>query len=159
MPTYKVPVSRTIAEQVAQELEQALLQLGFKRVQFAGSLRRREVTIGDLDVIVEGDLSLLAKLAGAEFKEQGAARVTIIWHNMQINLFQALPENWGSHLLYLTGPKGSTIGLRVKAKMKGWILNQYGLFDSSGNKIASETEEEIFRALNHPMKPPELRGK
>ena len=53
---------------------------------------------------------------------------------------------WGSALLYFTGSKEHNILMRKKAIARGWKLSEYGLFEGE-NIIASETEEEIFEAL------------
>ena len=48
--------------------------------------------------------------------------------------------------------------MRKIAIKKGFKLNEYGLFDRKTNeKVAGETEEEIYRQLGLPYIPPELR--
>src|SRR4029079_18163304 len=61
-------------------------------------------------------------------------------------------------LLYFTGSKGHNIKLRQRALARGWTLNEYALSELEGGKIiASETEEEIYRALGLAYIPPVLR--
>jgi DNA polymerase (family 10) len=47
--------------------------------------------------------------------------------------------------------------MRELAIKKGWKLNEYGLFDEKGKKIAGRTEEEIYEKLGLEWIPPELR--
>jgi DNA polymerase (family 10) len=70
---------------------------------------------------------------------------------------RVLPDKeFGSALQYFTGSKEHNIALRKIAIEKGMKLNEYGLF--KGKKlIASETEEEIYKALGLPYFEPELR--
>jgi len=61
--------------------------------------------------------------------------------------------------LFLTGPQEFNIIMRGRAKRKGMILNQKGLYNRETREwIAGENEEEIFNALGLEYKEPELRG-
>src|SRR5262249_36945576 len=56
------------------------------------------------------------------------------------------------------GSKGHNIKLRQRALSRGWGLNEYALAEIEGGKvIASETEEQIYRALGLAFIPPILR--
>src|SRR5439155_1631832 len=60
--------------------------------------------------------------------------------------------------MYFTGSKAHNIKLRQRAIERGLLLNEYGLIDNeSGKVIASQTEEEIYRALGLPWIPEVLR--
>lgn len=162
MPSYKVEMPIEQAEAISDKfIEQFNKNKEITNIQVTGSIRRKESKVGDIDIVVEieYDLSFLAYIPGFDIKESGTDRVTGIYQNQQINVFRAEKEYWGATILYTTGPKGSAIGMRMKAKFKNMTLNQYGLFDTTGKKIAGKTEEGIFEALGHKMKPPELRGK
>jgi len=134
-----------------------------KRIEIAGSIRRKTPSPNDIDIVVipgkdmqklkDTITSLGEKIAGGE------KRIDLVVDGVKVNIYFAEPENWGAMLLRWTGPFGGNIGLSVKAKKKGWKLSQYGLTDENGNLIASKTEEEIYNALDLPWKPPELRGK
>src|SRR5439155_19829630 len=59
---------------------------------------------------------------------------------------------------YFTGSKAHNIALRDRAIGRGFKLNEYGLFRTEGDeRVASETEEEIYAALGLAWVPPELR--
>lgn len=161
MPSFKnqTKMSRFEAEKLAEEFTAELAKIGITHTQIAGSIRRTEDWIGDIDMILEGDLSLLAQIPGAKVMEGGKERVTLLWRNQQINAFRAEPSYWGAMLFYLTGPSSYTIAYRMKAKVKGWHLDQYGLFDKDGKKLAGETEEGIYKAFDKNYKIPSKRGK
>jgi DNA polymerase (family X) len=64
----------------------------------------------------------------------------------------------GAALLYFTGSKGHNIKLRQRALTRGYTLNEYALSETEGGRVvASETEEQIYRALGLPFIPPVLR--
>ncbi|KAJ7454997.1 DNA polymerase lambda [Mycena galericulata] len=76
----------------------------------------------------------------------------------------------GAALLYYTGDDIFNRAIRYKANRLGYSLNQKGLFagvvrdprqrtvkTNTGNVIASETEEEIFRMLDVPFQQPHER--
>jgi DNA polymerase (family 10) len=159
MPSYKTATPRAEALRISGELRTAMKNIGFAEIMFCGSLRRGEQTIGDLDVAIQGDLRLIPQIPGIEIKESGDTHVTFIYQGMQVNCYRGEPSYWGALLLYMTGPKGSTIGMRLKSKTKGYLLNQYGLFDKNNVKIAGETEESIYAAFGMPYKEPSRRGK
>jgi DNA polymerase IV len=75
----------------------------------------------------------------------------------------------GAALIYFTGNDVFNRSLRLLASKKGMGLNQRGLFKDTlrgpgrvklarGTCIASASEEEIFRILGVPWRPPELRN-
>jgi DNA polymerase (family 10) len=157
MPSYKVGMSLHEAKEMVSELTDRFLGLGAHRIEVSGSVRRGKQEIGDLDLIVDGDIIALARGVQGELKEVGTQRTTMLYRGQQVNLFYA-KSNWGAMQFYLTGPKNYAIGYRMKAKTMGMKLDQYGLW-KDGVVIAGETEEEIYLALGKVYKAPELRGK
>jgi DNA polymerase (family 10) len=64
----------------------------------------------------------------------------------------------GAAQLYFTGSKGHNIKLRQRALARGLTLNEYGLSELEGGRLlASETEAQIYQALDLPWIPPVLR--
>lgn len=57
---------------------------------------------------------------------------------------------------YFTGSKAHGIAMRQRAQKRGFKLNEYGLFKGD-KRVAGATEDEIYRALDLPWIPPELR--
>jgi DNA polymerase (family 10) len=66
-------------------------------------------------------------------------------------------NSFGSALQYFTGNKEHNIELRKIALTKKYRLNEWGLFNSNGEKIAGTNEEEIYNNLGLTWIPPELR--
>lgn len=140
----------------------------------AGSLRRWRETIGDIDVLAAGDdhEAVVDRFTGwegvSDVIEAGTTKVSIRANGMRVDLRIVDPEEWGSALQYFTGSKDHNVRLRTYAIKRDLKINEYGLFDVSeiddpdsgqrvGDRIAGETEEEIYEALDLPWIPPELR--
>ncbi len=67
-------------------------------------------------------------------------------------------DSFGAALQYFTGAKEHNVPLRQIAIDEGYKLNEYGLFDKeTDEKIAGESEEEIYEELGLRWIPPELR--
>ena len=66
-------------------------------------------------------------------------------------------ESFGAALQYFTGSKAHNIRLRERAVARGWKLNEYGLFDRGGKRLAGEREEDIYCTLDLAYIPPEIR--
>jgi hypothetical protein len=143
---------------ISEELEKDLRNAGFDEVEVVGSIRRREEDVGDIDVIVHGDMENIKKIS-SDITELGDKRATFTYGgDTQVNLWYSPLETWGAAVFAYTGPRGYVIGYRKRAKEQGLLLNEEGLFDKSGNLVAGATEEEIYQALNKEWKPPEERG-
>jgi DNA polymerase (family 10) len=113
----------------------------------AGSLRRKEPIVGDIDIVSVGLFSKYVE--GATFISGGDTLRTYLFEDTQVNVMIAKPEYLGATLLYATGSGKWGLILRAKAKRKGYKLNRYGLFvRDTGELVASHTEAEIFNALD-----------
>lgn len=70
---------------------------------------------------------------------------------------RVIPEgDYGSALQYFTGSKEHNIATRKIAIGKGLKLNEYGIFRKN-KKIASRTEENVYKIIGLPYIEPELR--
>lgn len=135
------------------------------RIEPAGSARRRKETVGDLDILIlstrpeEVVERFVSMPRVSRVISQGTTRSTvIIGANLQVDLRVIPPESYGSALQYFTGSKAHNIKLRAIAVKKGYKLNEYGLFDrETGERIAGETEEGVYKALGLEWIEPELR--
>jgi len=130
-----------------------------KRIQIAGSIRRKEKNPGDIDLIVipknKEKLEEFLKKKG-KYLQGGQHEATFKIKEVKVELYYTIPEEWGATLLAYSSETGASIGLRVVAKKLGFKLNNHGLFKN--NKfIAGRTEKEIYKALGRPWKPPEER--
>lgn len=152
----------------AAELRAALRALrGVERVESAGSLRRGCETVGDLDLLciaLDGPriVEQFTQLPGvsevlAAGKTKGSVRVAVgRGQTMQVDLRVVPAESFGAAWQYFTGSKEHNVRLRERAVKRGWSLNEYGLTEGQ-RVIASQTEAEIYAALDLPWIPPELR--
>ena len=130
-----------------------------KKIQIAGSIRRKEPNPKDIDIILipknkEKIEEFLNKKG--EFVQGGEKEATFKIEGVKVELYYTVPEEWGATLLAYSSKKGSSIGLRVIAKLKGFRLNQQGLF-RKGKRLAGRTEHEIYKALGRKWKIPENR--
>ncbi len=139
---------------------------GIEKVEAAGSLRRGRETLGDLDFLVTGPNAaealnrIVTHQKTQEVLGQGPnkASVTFGLERIQVDV-RALPhENFGAALQYFTGSKDHNVVLRTNAIKQGLTLNEYGLFTLEDNqRVAGETEEEVYQRLGYAWIPPELR--
>jgi DNA polymerase (family X) len=133
---------------------------------FAGSLRRRAETIGDLDVLVaakaEDALSIMEAFAGApevvEVLGRGETKTSVVLDSgMQADLRVVPHEAWGAALQYFTGSKDHNVAMRTIAVKKKLKVSEYGVFDASGAKIAGADEASVYEAIGLRWMAPELR--
>ncbi len=136
-----------------------------KQMVFAGSLRRRRSTIGDLDLLISADaadaaaiLDTFAKLPHVEtVNELGGTKASVIARNgMQVDLRVLEPKHWGCALVYFTGSQQHNILTRGLAQECGYTLNEYR-FAKGKKEIFCESEEEVYERLDLQWIPPELR--
>ena len=86
------------------------------------------------------------------------ASVSFGLEGLQVDV-RALPhESFGAALQYFTGSKEHNVVLRTNAIKQGLTLNEYGLFTFEGNnRVAGESETEVYERLGYAYVPPELR--
>lgn len=150
------------AKSVAIEIVNYLKSFGYKKVEYAGSLRRCKDTIGDIDIICVGDSSIIDKFIKYPQIERvincGDVKASVVLKNqIQCDLRVFEEDCYGSALCYFTGSKQHNIKLREIANKMGYALNEYGLFDRNKRKLAGKTEKEIYEKLLMAYIPPELR--
>ncbi len=125
-----------------------------EKIEYAGSLRREKESIGDIDILATGKKPKLILQHFLNYEKinnvlsAGKTKSSIILHsNIQVDLRIVKVENFGAALMYFTGSKQFNIKIRTLALKKGYKVNEYGLFKGK-NRIAGETEEEIFKILS-----------
>ena len=139
---------------------------GVRRVEPAGSYRRRRETIGDLDILVACDEPAVAmdRFARAgEVIQRGETKCSIrLSSGAQADLRVVPDESFGAALHYFTGSKAHNVSVRTLAVRRGLTINEYGVFEAlpdgtPGRRVSGEKEEDVFAALDLPWIPPELR--
>ena len=78
---------------------------------------------------------------------------------LTVDLYIATEETWWTKLLVMTGSRVHNIGLALRAKELGLVLRPdgNGLERPDGSLVPVESEEDIFRALRLPFRPPQWR--
>ncbi len=135
----------------------------FDQIDYAGSLRRKMKTIGDVDILTTGSnheammQHFLAYPGNKQTLADGETKCSIVTDlDMQVDLRAVPKESFGAALFYFTGPKHFNIHVRTIALKRGWKINEYGVYE--GEKLlAGKTEEEIFELLGLPYMTPEQR--
>ena len=136
---------------------------GVDKVVVAGSYRRCQETIGDIDIVATAKRGrpVIERFVGyeevAKVTASGTTRATVILRSgLQVDLRVVPAESYGSALHYFTGSKAHNIAIRKMGLERGLKINEYGVF-RGGKRIGGRTEEEVFRAVGLPFIPPELR--
>jgi DNA polymerase (family 10) len=151
-------------EPLAEELLAHLRGVpGVLRVEAAGSFRRRRETVGDLDMLaIAGDSAgvmqaLAAHPAVEKVLQQGETKQRVrLKLGLEMDLRVVPAASYGAALQYFTGSKDHNIVVRQRAIERGLKLNEYGVFRGE-TLVGGATEEEVYRAVDLPWIPPELR--
>lgn len=174
----KVPYAD--AKKVADDL---LVLLGghFKRLEIAGSLRRKKEFVGDIELVGILQLMLdensffaneispigaiidLMRTFGYKTEKAGEKYIKFISRLMSVDLFLCTPETWGCIFMIRTGSAEFTRKMVTKKRFGGWCPDN---MDFQGgrlwnpNAVVWETpeEEDVFRALGLAYVPPEQRS-
>jgi len=165
-----MPLAETIIEFLSQVP-------GVEQIDCAGSLRRGQDTIGDIDILAAttDPAALFKTFIEMPLVQQvlvsGESKASIRLappRGVQVDLRVIPKDSFGAALLYFTGSKQHNVTLRERALKKGLTLNEYGLFPEDKNDKtpphqrgikpkAAKTEASIYKVLGLPFIPPELR--
>ena len=152
-----------VAEEVMAALREKCPDIG--PMFPAGSLRRWEETIGDIDLIgtapdpeAVGDALVTLPMV-KDILVHGPKKTSVVVESgIQIDLRIGEPESFGALLQYFTGSQQHNIRLRDYANRMGLSLNEYGITNTKTGQVEEFADEESFYArLGLPWTPPELR--
>lgn len=158
-----VAIARPLADQIMRDLRGSGLPID--KLEAAGSLRRGKATIGDIDLLATGSdpaavVHFFAHLPIAEeiINEGGHKSSIRLRNGLRVDLMVMPPENYGALLHHFTGSREHSIQMRDRALARGLRLSEYGFerLDGSGH-IACAEEIDVFRTLDLPFIPPEIR--
>lgn len=134
------------------------------QAEAAGSVRRAERTIGDIDLVASSRSPRTVLRAFCDWPEVthvyscGDTKALVrLAAGIDADLRVVPPESFGAALQYFTGNKAHSIATRALARRRGLKLNEYGLFDRKGKRIAGQDEAGIYRSLKLAMPPPAQR--
>jgi DNA polymerase (family 10) len=130
----------------------------------AGSLRRMQSTIGDIDLLAASEAparvmrAFVALPTVAEVLLSGQTKTSVRLHNgLQVDLRVLEPNRWGAALQYFTGSQAHNIRVRELAQKQGLSLSEYGFKREDGGEILCPQETDVYETLGLPWIPPELR--
>jgi DNA polymerase (family 10) len=160
----RTPLGRVLplAEDIVRRMKDGA-PLG--RIEVAGSIRRWKDTVKDIDILTtskepEAVMDAFVKLPHvSRVLAHGDTKSSVITEDgIQVDLRVVEEDYFGAAMQYFTGSKQHNIKLREMAVRAGLKLNEYGVFKVPGDrKVGGTTEEEMYKALNLPWIPPELR--
>ena len=146
---------------------------GVKRIELAGSFRRKRETIGDIDILVAADSESVSSIFDGftshesilEVLGRGDTKSSVrVKEGRQVDLRIVAENEFDVALMYFTGSKEHNVVMRQRARDLGMALNEYGLFKLTENgetdfenRISKFSEEEIYGELGLSWIPPELR--
>ncbi|HKI12135.1 MAG TPA: hypothetical protein VKA02_08470 [Candidatus Acidoferrum sp.] len=170
---FPADVARAVARKIVEEL-----QLACERIEIAGSLRRGNPAVHDIDLV------LLPKTSSEEFSLGGSTLLEELLEHLvergslasvrgkdkvkcfvatktgiPVDLYVARPATWATLLLIRTGSKEHNIRLAQRARELGMKLRASGdgIEDGHGNVLKVDAEEDVFRILGLPYLAPEDR--
>jgi DNA polymerase (family 10) len=158
-----LPQALAIARQAVAYLEQGP---PLERLSFAGSLRRAEVTVGDIDIVCTSQhaAEVVAHFAAWPRAEavlaEGPTKASI-WlpGGLQIDL-RVLPDHlYGNLLQHFTGSREHNIKLREYAVRRSLRVSENGILNLENGEVVTCTDEMgVYAALRMQFIPPELRN-
>jgi DNA polymerase (family 10) len=136
---------------------------GVKEAIVAGSFRRRQETVGDLDILVTCAHSNAVMEAFVDYDDvkqvlaHGDTKSSVTLRSgIQVDLRVVPQESYGATLHYFTGSKAHNIAIRQLGVKKGLKINEYGVFQGK-DRVAGASEAEVFQMVDLPYIEPELR--
>lgn len=146
-----------------------------QRAEYAGSLRRKMETVGDLDFLVAATEVapvvewFVGRPGVQEVTAKGETKASVRYESgLQADLRIVPVEQFVFALHHFTGSKDHNVQMRQRALARGLSMSEWGLVPAEGEGTAKDkasrhaslhvaTEEELFAALGLHFIPPELR--
>jgi len=160
----RIPIGEALP--IVDEIIAALRSIpGVRNLTPAGSLRRFQETVGDIDLMGTADKpkevidAFVALPQVRQVLAQGSTKASVIVSGgLQVDLRMVEHDSFGSLLQYFTGNKQHNISLREKWRKQGLKLSEYGItLVATGELEKFSTEQEFYRRLGLQYMPPEIR--
>ena len=134
-------------------------------LEVAGSLRRFEETIGDIDLVCTASnpeqvlQALVSQPNVSEILGHGGTKASVVLNQgIQVDLRVVEEAHLGALLQYFTGSQQHNVRLREHAVKMGLSLNEYGITNVETGEIEEFRDEEgLYNQLGFQYVPPELR--
>ena len=150
----------------ARELCAAIQKVGgLKNIEIAGSLRRFNDAVKDIDILASAENphavmdAFVSHLLVESVINRGDTKCSVrLINGINADLRVVSEPQFPYALMYFTGSKAHNVALRGRALKMGYKLNEYGLFprDSETSEFLG-SEKEVFKKLGLAFIPPELR--
>ncbi|MGL4818990.1 MAG: DNA polymerase/3'-5' exonuclease PolX, partial [Bacilli bacterium] len=137
------------------------------RFSVAGSYRRHEETVKDLDWVISTEkveavrAMLLALPNIEEVIGAGETKVSVRFHEpvaISCDFRLVRDEHFPTTLHHFTGSKDHNVRLRQLAKQRGESISEYGVrVEETGETLTFPTESAFFQHFNLPFIPPSMR--
>ncbi len=155
-----ISTAESISARIIEYLKQNEYVL---QAEALGSLRRRESTVGDLDIVIstinpaEVIEHFIQFSEVADVTAKGTSRAAVVLRNdVQVDIRVIEPDSYGAMVQYFTGSKSHNISLRNFALEKGLSLSEYAIKKGDiAHKF--QTEKEFYSFLDLGFVPPEIR--
>jgi DNA polymerase/3'-5' exonuclease PolX len=156
------------ALKIAQEVKRQL-QGHCHRIEIAGSIRRKKAEVKDIEIVA------IPKPYDIGLFETGIATVVNQWEKVKgelpckytqrilptgikLDLFFAVPENWGMIYAIRTG----SADYSHKVLGAGWVKKGYKSIDghltANGHRVIIAEEKDLFDKIGIPFVEPEFRN-
>lgn len=135
------------------------------KVSTAGSLRRMQETIGDIDILAASrdPWSLMSYFVSLpqvdEVILQGRTKTSVrLSSGLQVDLRVMDPDRWGTAMQYFTGNQEHNVMMREWSLKRGFSLSEYSLKNvRDGKENIFDDERHLYEFLGLQYIPPELR--
>jgi len=154
------------AEEIVTRLVDYMKKLDcVKEIEACGSYRRRNSTIGDLDIPVATTDPIKTMEHFLKYPEignidtKGDRRSTVMLKNdLQVDLYVVTPQAYGAMVQYFTGSKQHNIILRTHALEQGLSLSEHGIkVKNTGELKEFSNEKDFYKYIGLQYIPPEIR--
>ncbi|WP_077615482.1 DNA polymerase/3'-5' exonuclease PolX [Caenibacillus caldisaponilyticus] len=152
---------------LAETIEIALSEIqAIERFSRAGSLRRLNETLKDLDyVIATAEPEAVAaaikeRLAVRSITGAGSTKMSIVLddeYGVAVDFRFVSPEAYATALHHFTGSKEHNVEMRRLAKSRGEKISEYGVEREDGALLTFSSEADFFRHFGLAYIPPEIR--
>lgn len=162
----RIPIA--VARSAALDIEKEVRQhSAVRNMGVAGSLRRMNETVKDLDFIIatENPEAVSDALVSLAFVSRvinhGTTKVTVEVEGrypIQVDFRLVSEEAFASAMHHFTGSRDHNVKMRHRAKKQGRRISEYGVEDvESGEVIQAESESAFFEQFGMDYIPPEIR--
>ena len=165
LQTYRPPEPERLELEVARRLAEQVLSIlepKVARASIAGSIRRMQPLVKDIDIVIQPecspeDLAQALEDAGGQEVHAVPATVTLLWQGAKVEVYLAEPGQYSMLLLWRTGSASHNVQMASRAKRLGLELRKSGVM-KDGERLAWQSESEIFAALGLAYRRPEDRS-